>query len=168
MTDYYRLEHPDVDPGAVPPLLFETMLSNVEANAKVVIDELLEHRDPAQVDPERMALFAWHLALTYTRGRAFREQVNSMTAHVVRMQWGQITDDGIREELGRLGIEVTEEVFASHRAFFDDLASGEVRAEQRDAALIARSAELAYPIGAEWFKRESGDLPDDAHSRDMR
>lgn len=68
-TDFYRVQHPDINPAEVPPLLFETMLSRIEDSAKIVIDKLLDHFDPALVDPEQLALFTRHLAMSITRGK---------------------------------------------------------------------------------------------------
>lgn len=86
-TDFYRLQHPDLDPVEVPPLLFETMLSQIEGSAKTVIDELLEHFEPGQVDPEQLALFAWHLAMSITRGAVFRAEQQELLSDMYRLQW---------------------------------------------------------------------------------
>lgn len=153
-TDYYRLEHPDLDADDLPPLLFETMLSHVEDNAKGVIDELLEHGDPGRIDPERMALFAWHLGLSVTRGRAFRAGMKGMVADFFRLQFGKITDSGILALLTKHGVADTPDNLARHRAFFDDLQSGKVWVEQPDAALVALSGQIADPIGEQMFLRK--------------
>lgn len=153
-TDFYRIEHPSVDADQVPPLLFETMLSRVEGNAKTVIDDLIKYRDPGALDPESLALFAWHLALTITRGKAFRAEQQELLADFYRLQYAKITDDGIAARLREHDIDPTLEKIAWHREFLDDLQSGEVLVQKPDAAVIASSGETAAILGEHLFQRD--------------
>jgi hypothetical protein len=152
-TDFYRIEHPDVDAEQVPPLLFETMLSQIEGNAKTVIDELIKYRDARVLDPESLALFAWHLALTITRGKAFRAEQQEMLTDFYRLQYAKITDDGIKARLRKHGLDPTSENIALHREFLDDLQSGEVLVQKPDAAVIASSGQMAAILGEHLFQR---------------
>jgi len=66
ITDFYRLEAEGLDPEQLPPLLFETLLSEVEAWAKTIIDQLVTQ--PRTLDPDLVAKSAWFLAFQFTRG----------------------------------------------------------------------------------------------------
>ena len=70
-TDFYSLESPDLDPYQVPPLLFETLLSKVEAWGKEFIDAAVA--DPGFViDDELRARFSRYMGFQYVRGRSSR------------------------------------------------------------------------------------------------
>ncbi|ACZ83729.1 hypothetical protein Aros01_01607 [Streptosporangium roseum] len=152
-TDFYRIEHPGVDADQVPPLLFETMLSRIEGNAKTVIDELISHRDVRALDPEHLALFAWHLALSITRGKAFRAEQREMLTDTYRLQYAKVTDQGIQARLRKHGIDPTPETVAIHRKLLDDLQTGEVWVQNPDAAVIASSGQIAAVLGDYLFRR---------------
>ena len=152
-TDFYRLEHPQLDANKLPPLLFETILSKAEGNAHQVIDHLLEQRDVTGLAPEQTAEFAWHLALSITRGRAFRAEQQEMLNDFYRLQYSKVTDEGIRARLKEHGIDPTPAEVATNREFLDDLQTGEVRVERPVASSIAMSAEMAGPLGERLFQR---------------
>ncbi|GAA2376073.1 hypothetical protein GCM10010404_34870 [Nonomuraea africana] len=152
-TDFYRIEHPDVNADEVPPLLFETILSQVEDNAKNAIDDLIKYRDARTLDPERFAFFVWHLALSITRGKAFRAEQQELLTDLYRLQYSRVTDDGIRARLLDHGVDPTPETVAIHREFLDDLQAGHVRAEKPIASVIASSGQMAEVIGERLFQR---------------
>lgn len=152
-TDFYRLEHPDVDPNELPPLLFETMLSKVEGNAKTVIDGLIAHGRLDRIAPEQAALFAWHVALTLTRGKAFRAEQEEMLTDFYRLRYAKVSDQGIHAQLRRAGIDATPEEVARHRLFLDELQAGDIRVQRPDAASVALSAQMAQPLGERLFDR---------------
>jgi hypothetical protein len=70
ITDFYRLEADELDPQQMPPLLFESLLSEVEGWAKAIIDELLTQ--PEELSPDDAAKFAWFMGFQFTRGSAHR------------------------------------------------------------------------------------------------
>jgi hypothetical protein len=145
-TDYYRLEHPMVDPEKLPPLLFETMLSRLEDNAKSVIDVLIAEKDFRAVSDESMFLFALHLAMSITRGAAFRAQDEAMTTQAFRLQWEGVTDDGIQGRLIELGQSGTEDEVADIRSHLDALEAGTLTVQQAEPAVIGRAGELAQAL----------------------
>lgn len=152
-TDYYRLDHPDVDPNEIPPLLIETVLSKLEETASVVVGELLRHGDPRQVDFSRLAEFAWHLALSITRGKSFRDESREMLADLYRMQFEKVTDEGIKARLRKYGLEPSLEAVAEHRQFLDDVIAGDIVPMQPEAQVIAHAAKAAMPLGEHLLKR---------------
>ncbi|MEV0388736.1 DUF4238 domain-containing protein [Nonomuraea sp. NPDC050643] len=145
-TDFYRIEHPDIDAEKMPPLLFETILGRIEGNAKWAIDELIEHRDVRLLERERYELFVLHLALTITRGKAFRAEQQELLTDLYRLQYAQVSDDEIRVRLQKHGIDPTPETVAMHRDFLDGLQAGQIWAEKPSAAVIASSAQMAEVI----------------------
>ena len=94
-TDFYRLEHPEVDPEHLPPLLFETLLGKLEGSAKLAIDVLLEQQ-PGALDDEIMQEFAWHLSFQFVRGYTFREENRNQLASMYRLQYANVSDEQIR------------------------------------------------------------------------
>lgn len=152
-TDFYRIEHPDIDAEKVPPLLFETILSQIEGGAKNAIDELIEHGDVRLLESERYELLVLHLALTITRGKAFRAEQQELVTDLYRLQYAQVSDDEIRAKLRKHGIDPTRETVAIHRDFLDGLQSGQIWAEKPSAAVIASSVQMAEVIGERLLQR---------------
>ncbi|GAA2216016.1 hypothetical protein GCM10009850_114850 [Nonomuraea monospora] len=152
-TDFYRIEHPAIDSAQVPPLLFETMLGQLEGNAKFAIDELIKHHDVKSLDPDHVALFAWHLAFSITRGTAFRAEQQELLNDFYRLQYAKFTDEDIKAQLRKHGVEPTSEIVGVHREYLDDLRDGRLRVEKTNAALIASSGEMAAVLGEYLLQR---------------
>lgn len=144
-TDFYRLEHPEVDPEHLPPLLFETLLGKLEGSAKLAIDVLLEQQ-PGALDDEIMQEFAWHLSFQFVRGYTFREENRNQLASMYRLQYANVSDEQIRKRLEKKGIPVTPEEVLRNREFLDKVKSGEFRFHQNDYTLIGRAAETAAEL----------------------
>ncbi|WP_280437135.1 DUF4238 domain-containing protein [Nocardia carnea] len=141
--DFYRVEHPDLDPAKVPPSLFETHLSKIERNAKHAISALIEHRATYSLGPERFVLFAWHLAYTATRGRAFRARMNAVATAHYRLIAESTTDATIAARIRGLGEDPTPELVASCRRVFDDVRDGKLIARHDESAVILLSVTSA-------------------------
>jgi hypothetical protein len=152
-TDFYRLEHPELDKDLVPPLFYETLLSKLEGNANRVAEALLEHGPAGMPDTEAAALFALHLAVSVTRGRAFRAESQELLNDYYRLQYANVTDAGIAKRLRDAGIEPTPEEIAENREFLDALLTGEAWFQQPDAVMVARSVEAAYPLSEHLLDR---------------
>jgi hypothetical protein len=146
-TDYYRIEHPDVDPEDLPPLLLETTLGQLEGNAKRVIDDLLAHRNPARIAPQQLLEFAWHMAFTITRGKAFRDEIKELCADIHRMRYEKYTDDHIRAQLREHGITPIAEEVAKHRDFLDKVVAGEIVAEPHAVQILGHAGQSASELG---------------------
>jgi hypothetical protein len=130
VTDYYRVESEDVDPNVVPPLLYETMLSEVEAWGKQAIDELAV-RQPWEIDPELMSYFVWYLAFQYTRGQAYRQMYRDMTANAFRVMYGDMTDQQILAHLEKHGRPQTDEAVHEMRQVVNELRDGSLIVQPR-------------------------------------
>ena len=100
-TDFYRIEHPDIDPNVIEPLAFENLLGKIETIAKLEIDELLE-RPPGIVD-DRMTWedLGYFIAFQVTRGREYRRTNQAMIADIYRNEALKVDDDEIRGEIDR-------------------------------------------------------------------
>ncbi|WP_426504445.1 DUF4238 domain-containing protein [Dactylosporangium sp. McL0621] len=151
-TDFYRLESPDVDPNEVPPLLMEVMLGDVEGAAKTTIDHMLESRS-ARLDPEQTAMFAWFPGFQATRGHAYRQTQAHLANELFRLQFGQLTDEGLRQILGKRGRPADDAGVAAARQFIDELNAGTARVTEQQAAMAARSAMSAYDVGQQFLNR---------------
>jgi Protein of unknown function (DUF4238) len=145
-TDYYRIDHPEVNADDIPPLLIETVLGKLEDNAKIVIDDLLAHRDAGMLDPSRLLEFSQHLAFSITRGKAFRDENLEMFTDLYRMQYERFTDGDIRARLRKFGTDPTAEEVAKHRQFLKGIIAGDIVPVPPAAQIIALSAMVAAPL----------------------
>lgn len=152
-TDFYRLEHPDLDPDTVPPLLFETYLSKIEGQAVKAIDGLIEHGDPSELGAETFVLFAMYLGLTVTRGREFRARAHQILAEGYKLLYADVSDKTIVQKLRDRGIEPTDELIAQHRMFLNGLQTGETVARVTTAQLVVQSADMAEDVAERFVHR---------------
>lgn len=152
-TDFYNLSSPDISVEELPPLLFEVMLSEVESWGTQAIDGLL-HAHPRDLDPELMAQFTFYLALQMTRGQRFRQQLRSSSHHMAVLQFGDMTDEGIRHTLRKRGEPVTDENVASARRALDQLKAGDLRVVPQNAAITGLAGPIAYELGEHLLSRE--------------
>lgn len=144
-TDFYRAEAEGIDPHEIPPLLFETLLSDVEKWGKDAIDEFL--RGQRQFDPELGAQFAWFLAFQLTRGTAQRREMRFMANEIFKLRYANLTDDGIRRLLMERGKEPTPAAVADMRHFLDRLRDGSITVMPPEAALVGYTGQSAAEVG---------------------
>lgn len=148
ITDFYRLEADGLDSDEIPPLLFETLLSEVEAWGKAVMDELVTQ--PRTLDPDHMAKFAWFLGFQFTRGAAQRAELRTMANELFKAQYEDLSDEGIRRQLGRRGVKATPDMIRESRRLLDEVREGAVIVAPQDAALVGYAAQAAAVVG-EYF-----------------
>jgi len=144
-TDFYRMESDDLDPESIPPLLFETMLSRVEGAGKAAIDLLLDGGILA-LDPPDVYALTQFLAFQLARGRARRREITNMANKMMLLQYGQMTDEGIRRRLREQGKPATQEEVGRMRAFIDDWKAGKYFIGPQPAALVALASLAAEAI----------------------
>lgn len=152
-TDYHRIDSEEIDPEAVPPLLFETMLSLAEGQGKQAIDELLI-KQPWEINPELLAWFTWYLGYQHTRGHTFRQEHRHAINNTFKLMWGGITDTGIRTHLKESGKAGTDEEVRQLRHAIDDLKNDRIVVSPQDAMTIGHAGELAEKAGAHLLARE--------------
>lgn len=152
VTDFYRLEAEELAPEEVPPLLFETILSDMERWGKAAIDDLLD--EPHFQDPELAARFAYFLGFQFTRGAAQRRELRFMANEMFKLQYGDLSDEGIRDLLTRQGEEPDAEAVAGIRGFLNQLMDGVVTVGPQDAALIGLAGESAVEVGRHFLERQ--------------
>ncbi|WP_322769425.1 DUF4238 domain-containing protein, partial [Frankia sp. Cr1] len=150
-TDYYRLESEDIDAAEIPPLLFETLLSDVEGHGKTAIDELLA-RSPDEIDPELMAWFFWYLSFQFTRGRSFREQQRRLAQRLSQLNSGIIAHE-MRESLHGAIIPTADEVRSVERVA-DAVEDGTLILMPQEPSLIDLSMRAADGVGRYFASRE--------------
>lgn len=96
-TDFYSLESPDLDPYQVPPLLFETLLSKVEAWGKEFIDAAVA--DPGFViDDELRARFSRYMGFQYVRGCSARWFAEAAANDIIKIKYEDVTSPTMESE----------------------------------------------------------------------
>jgi len=143
VTDFYRAESPDDVPSGLPPLVFETMLGEVEERAKSAIDHLLTG-GPLAVD-EHVALIHF-MALQVTRGRAFRAGISSITTNTFKI----VNPASVEHATARVADALPDGSDADVSellAFLTDLHQGEVELEPQRLEMLVQSAALAHHVG---------------------
>lgn len=152
-NDYYRIESPDLDPEDVPPLLHEVVLSKVERWGADFISAAVDDAEAAIRQDEARVLFAHYMGFQYVRGRHYRSAQRAMATDMLKLTYGEITDEGIRHELAERGLDLTTENITAFRRFVDQLGSGELTVGPDQASMIGMSGELARDIGFCLFTR---------------
>ena len=129
------MESPDLDPYQVPPLLFETLLSKVEAWGKEFIDAAVA--DPGFViDDELRARFSRYMGFQYVRGRSSRWFPEAAANDFIKIKYEDVTDDGIRNMLAENG-EVTDRQIGRFREFLDGCGQWKDQDHAARAAMVA-------------------------------
>lgn len=150
-TDFYRVSADGIDPGEMPPLLFELLLGQIEGWGKTAIDRLL--LPSADLNLDMVAKLAWFLAMQFTRGASFRREARHLTNEFFKVTYCDMSDDGIRDELKRRGAIPTADLVTSSRRLLDGVRDGSVTVEPQDAALVGRAGEAAAVIGEHFVAR---------------
>ena len=144
-TDYYNLASDDLDPDQVPPLLAETLLSEVEALGKEAIDALLDKGLDALTQQERSNL-AIFLGFQYVRGDGTRQMIRKIVNDDFIIQYGQLDTDGIRRELVKRGLEASEANVAESARFIADLNDGTVTVGPQRPAEVMHAFQIAEKV----------------------
>jgi hypothetical protein len=150
VRDFYRIESPEIDAAEMPPLLFETILGEIEGSASPIVNKLVSAEE---ISPEEVAQFSWYLGFQATRGRSFREDIGFFASEAVKIQFSGITDDAIRKRLEESGTEPTDEAIASAREFIDGIQSGQYFASPQHAQQVGLSGQLAVIVGSTFMFR---------------
>lgn len=144
-TDYYNLASDDLDPDQVPPLLAETLLSEIEALGKDAIDALLDKGVEALSHQERSNL-AVFLGFQSVRGDSTREMIRKVANDDCKIQYGQLSKDGIRRELSRRGLEASEASVEESAKFIADLNEGTVTVGPQRPAEVMHAFQVALKV----------------------
>jgi hypothetical protein len=151
-TDYYRVEAPDIDPDQVPPLLFEVAMSKAERWGADFIAAALD--DPAAViSDEQRVLFSIYMAFQYVRGRSYRTFAHALATELFNLQYGEITNEGIRRLLLERGSDPNPEQVTRVREFVDQLNRGDVTIRPDQPSVISMSGKSVEQIGLHLFAR---------------
>lgn len=146
-TDFYRIESEDIDAEKIPPLLFETLLGEIEGHAVEAIDVLLEHGfDGFERDPSLGGWLTLFMAFQLTRGNRYRQEHRAVVNAGMLEIYGHVTDEGIAARIEESGEEPTPEKVAEHRAFIEGWKRGEYFVAPQDAELIGTGASVAGEI----------------------
>lgn len=115
ITDFYRLDSPDLDPNEVPPALVENMLSVIEGSAIPALDSLLANGVSGLSGQDRGDI-ATFLGFQAARGQQTRNMIIRMAADMSRyMHSADMTLDAIKAQLEAKGVPFSEEVLAEFR-----------------------------------------------------
>ena len=134
-TDFYRLE--SADPVELPPMLFETILSNVEGAAVPAIDRLIQHVglfDELQIKLE----ISDFLTMQLIRGRHYRGDVQEMRAKTWALYFKELGAEGIEKLLEKRygpGLVPDSEIEKAHR-LIEASAKGEFQVRQHKTEVM--------------------------------
>ncbi|HWJ62809.1 MAG TPA: DUF4238 domain-containing protein [Acidimicrobiales bacterium] len=152
-TDYYRLEHDDLPPEDVPPLLFETILGKVEADAVPGLARLREDAPTGDLvqtkyHPDLIMPVVDFLAFQAVRGERHRTTVYKIYAQSYQTLYADLVDrDKLAAELARrFGRAPTEAELEENHTFMQDLADGTVTIGPAEAAATVEVGKMAEAI----------------------
>jgi hypothetical protein len=151
-TDYYNLASDDLDPDQVPPLLAETLLSEIEALGKDAIDAVLDKGVEALLDQERSDL-AVFLGFQSVRGDSTRKMIKTVANDDFIIQYGQLSRDGIRQELIKRGLEASEASAEQSAKFISDLNEGTVAVGPQRPAEVMHAFRMALKVAEVLYDR---------------
>lgn len=153
-TDYYRIEHEDIDPAEVPPLLAETLYSRIEEGASDAITDILESGD-RYPQPKAGADLARFMGMQLTRGQSFRAMHREMANRMFMLEHQDVTEAGLREhmERQRAGEQVSNEDVRRAMEFLEQQRTGELVVAYPDASAIGLALEAGESIGAHLIRR---------------
>lgn len=151
-TDFYSLASEDLDSHKIPPLLMETILSQIEGSAKPTIDLLLDS-GPAALSPLDALGFAQFLAFQVTRGRACRAQIMAMANAGMLKLWEGISDEGIAARLKEQGSDHSPDAVAGVRKMLREWEDGKWTMAPQPAALVGYAASAAEPLAMTFLAR---------------
>ena len=151
-TDFYSLASEDLDSHKIPPLLMETILSQIEGSAKPIIDLLLDS-GPAALSPLGALGFAQFLAFQVTRGRAFRAQLMAMVNAGMLKLWEGISDEDIAALLKEQGGDNSPESVTGVRKMLGKWEDGKWTMAPQPPALVGYAASAAEPLAMTFLAR---------------
>lgn len=151
-TDFYSVAHESINSDEVPPLLFETVLGELEAIAAQGVGILIA-RGPEALTVEQRFQFALFLAFQITRGRTFRAEVHASLNERQRLRVSGWSDEAIRAHLAEAGAEVTDDLVAREREFVDQVQSGQAGWALPRGREVALSGQAALALGEHLFSR---------------
>lgn len=153
--DFYRLEADGLDEDDVPPLALEVLMSVIESEAKLGIDELLTNGEPSV---KHGGYLAWFIALQATRGRAHRASMRAAAHEVSKLQVeGLDSAEAVRRQMVRNGADPSEEEVAHGLSAVQKVLSGEWVVGPQEAVLAALAAQTAGELvkylllGRQWI-----------------
>lgn len=151
-TDYYNLASNDLDPDELPPLLAETILSDVESLGKAAIDSLISEgmRELSQENRSNLAVF---LGFQHVRGDSMRNMIRKIANDSFKVEYGQLKEPGIRRTLKDRGLPATPENIESVAKFIRDLNDGTLTVGPQSAAEVMQAFQAATKVAELLYQR---------------
>ena len=151
-TDYYSLASDDLDPDELPPLLAETMLSDIEGLGKAAIDSLLS-KGVGGLSHEDRSNLATFLGFQYVRGESTRRMIRKIANDAVKLEYGQLKESGIRRTLKERGLPITQESIESVAKFIRDLNDGTLTVSPQNAAEVMHAFQAGTKVAELLYER---------------
>ena len=151
--DYYSLGSPDLNQDEVPPLLMETLLSEVESIGIPSLGEVARS-GRSGANREAQTGLAMLMAFQFVRGERVRQELRDLAQHDLQVTRGGLTEDGVRELLSAGGQEPTTEEIQQALQDVADLNAGVLVVEPQRAALAAMQMHHAEKIAVALLGRE--------------
>jgi hypothetical protein len=135
ITDFYRVESPDLDRHEFPPALIEKLLGHIEGNAVPALEALIQKGVDGQTDMERFEV-ARFMGFQYLRGQRSRNLVKTAAESYVRLLHEDLSPDGIRELLSRNGKDPSPENVDAFTGYQALLKEKKITVSPQQAALV--------------------------------
>lgn len=153
VTDFYRVDSPDLDPVEMPPAFVENMLSIIEGRAVPALDNLLAKGVSGLTGQDRGDI-ATFLGFQAARGQQTRNMITGMAADMSPyMHSADMTMDGIKAQLETNGVPFSEEVLAEFREFQEGLKDGSIVMLPQQAVLVGMPMSIGVEIAEVLFSR---------------
>lgn len=146
ITDYYRVESPDLDPDVIPPAMVENLLSIIEGMAVPAFDKLLAVGIEG-IDPSDRTAIATFLGFQAVRGQQMRNLIKDAVREVTRLTHSaDMPVKAVKALLESSGLQFSGEALEEFRKFHEELRDGTIVLQPQDAALIGMGLPAAVAI----------------------
>ncbi|MGO4230962.1 DUF4238 domain-containing protein [Arthrobacter sp. YAF34] len=152
ITDYYRVESPELDAHEFPPALVETLLGTIEGKAVPALDALIQKGADGLTDMERLHI-AQFMGFQYVRGQRSRNLVKTAAESYVRLLHEDLSPDGVRDLLARNGQEPSQEDLDAFATYQTMLREGKITVSPQPAALVGMPLGLAENVGQMLYEK---------------
>lgn len=151
-SQFYSLDSEDLDPAVVPPLMIEYILSEIEGQAKPLLERLAD--DPSSLSSEEFAVIAGFLGFQSVRGARTQEGIRESVGYFSRLTAPvDASDEYLSQMLADGGEPATPDRVAAVRDGMQMIADGTVRMAPRKAAVVGLAMQNAQTVGYLMYRR---------------
>lgn len=153
ITDFYRVESPELDVHEFPPALVEKLLGTIEGKAVPALDALIGKGAEGLTDTERFDV-ARFMGFQYVRGQRSRNLVKESAESYFRLLHGDLSPQGIRDLLIQNGQDHSQENVDAFVTYQGMLREGKIKVGPQQAALVGMPLDLADTVAEILYDKE--------------